>query len=461
MVIGSKLRKLIAIAGISLLSLGFVVLGSTIQTATGLLNTGMADPDALINAFDRFIAGGSSGNLLVLSLSNLRGLSSEAVNAGGRVTVNLTSGAVTSRVTGLPLDGSFDLWLIDNRPARGHTTLAETDDILLRVGSYGVASGAHRLSAALGTAAFTSFFPDRAFVTRAGGNPKDSFLLTGPSTLFDRLRRRQVRFTDDAGTTLGFDPAPSAARPANFAKLVAEGRQLFLKEKFNGNGRACGSCHVESNNFTIDPEFISTLPRTDPLFVAETNPMLADLERPDLMRRLGLILVNADGFDPQRKFVLRSTQNIQALGNSTTPQDPSFGIDFSTNGRNPNPPERLGWGNDGAPLRDFALVAIAQHAPKTLNRRRGTDFRVPTDEELDALVAYQLPLGRQEDFSLASLELKSPLASRGRTLFLDSGNLFEPGHKNCNGCHFNAGGTAGMAFNPAIPGFPKVDGSPA
>ena len=31
-----------------------------------------------------------------------------------------------------------------------------------------------------------------------------------------------------------------------------------------------------------------------------------------------------------------------------TPQDPSFGIDFSTNGRNPNPPERLGWGNDGA-----------------------------------------------------------------------------------------------------------------
>jgi hypothetical protein len=187
---------------------------------------------------------------------------------------------------------------------------------------------------------------------------------------------------------------------------------------------------------------------------------LAALENPDLMRRFGLILVNADGFDPQRGFVLRATQNVQALSNSTTPPDPSFFIDFTTNGRNPNPPERLGWGNDGAPLRDFALVAIVQHAPRTLTRTLGVDFRVPTDEELDALVAYQLPLGRQEDFNLPSLQLKSSLASSGKTLYLDSGNLFEPGHKNCNGCHFNGGGTAGMSFNPQTPGFPDVDGSP-
>ena len=51
-----------------------------------------------------------------------------------------------------------------------------------------------------------------------------------------------------------------------------------------------------------------------------------------------------------------------------TPQDPASGIDFSANGRNPNPSERLSWGNDGAALRDFALVAIAQHAPMTMNR---------------------------------------------------------------------------------------------
>ena len=74
---------------------------------------------------------------------------------------------------------------------------------------------------------------------------------------------------------------------------------------------------------------------------------------------------------------------------------------------NADPPERLGWSNDGPPLRDFAIVAIAQHATRTLNRRAGADFRVPTDEELDALAAYQLALGRQEDFDLKSLQLKS------------------------------------------------------
>ena len=422
-------------------------------------NTGMADPVALEHAFDRFVADDGAGSVLALSLSNLRGVTTESLNAGGRVTIDLANGTVASTVRLLPPDGTFDLWLIDNHPGPGHTTLAEPSDVLMRVGTYVVATGAHRLSVELGSSAFSSFFPDRAFVVRSGQSPLDSFVLTGASTLFDRLRRRQVRFPGEETAALGFDPT-SPTRAADFANLVAQGRRLFLNETFKGNGRKCGTCHVESNNFTIDPRFISTLPANDPLFVAEINPALTTLENPDLMRRLGLILVNADGFDPSRGSVLRATQNVQALSNSTTPQDPSFFIDFSTNGRNPNPPERLGWGNDGAPLRDFALVAIVQHAPQSLSRILGVDFRAPTDEELDALVAYQLPLGRQEDFDLPSLDLKSPLAGTGKTLFLDSGNLLEPGHKNCNGCHFNGGGTAGMSFNSRTPGFPRVDGSP-
>lgn len=75
-------------------------------------------------------------------------------------------------------------------------------------------------------------------------------------------------------------------------------------------------------------------------------------------------------------------------------------------------------------------------------------------------ISERLALGRQEDFDLPSLELRSPFASIGKTLYLDSGNLFEPGHKNCNGCHFNGGGTAGMSFNNQTPGFPDIDGSP-
>jgi cytochrome c peroxidase len=424
-------------------------------------NTGMADPVALVNAFDRFAAGGAPANTVILSLSNLRGVSSEAVNAGGRVGVDLATGAVGSNVRLLPLGDTFDLWLVDNQPGPGHSTLADHGDGLLKVGAYTVSGGTHILSVSLGPTAFASFYPDRAFVVRSGQSPVDGFVLTGPTAFFTRLRQRQVRFVDDASAALGFDPS-AAMRAADFARVTAQGRQLFLKETFEGNGRTCGTCHVETNNFTVDPELIATLPPTDPLFVAETNPALATLENSDLLRRFGLILVNVDEFDPSRGHVFRGTQNVQALANSMTPQDPSFGIDFSTNGRNPNPPERLGWGNDGPPLRDFALVAIAQHAPRTLSRTAGIDFRIPTDEELDAMVAYQLSLGRQEDLDLPTLELKSTLASDGKALFLDSGNLFErePGHKNCNGCHFNGGGTAGMSFNPQTPGFPDIDGSP-
>jgi len=431
-------------------------------------NTGMADPAALLNAFDRFLAGVPSGaeTRLSMSLVALRGLTSESMNAGGSVTIDLAAGSVVSQVFGLPPDGAFDLWLIQNRPGPGHTTLAEPHDILIRVGAYETQPGGRNLSVTLGSHSFAKFLPDRAFVVRSDQTPLNSFVLTGSSTIFDRLMHRQVRLVDDPGEQpddeQGFDPVAPAKRATNFAKLVAEGRRLFVKEQFNGNGRACGTCHVETHNFTIDSEFISTLPPTDPLFVAETNPALrVNFEKPDLMRKLGVFVENVDGFDDlAHKFTLRSAQNVQALANSTTRPDPSFGLDFSSNGLNADPPERLGWGNDGAPLREFASVAIVQHATRTLNRKPGVDFRVPTDEELDALAAYQLALGRQEDFNLPALELKSSIASKGKALYLDTGNLGETGHKNCNACHFNGGGTAAFSFNSSKPGFPRLDGSP-
>ena len=80
-------------------------------------------------------------------------------------------------------------------------------------------------------------------------------------------------------------------------KLISQGAQLFFEETFSGNGRTCGTCHPASNNFTIDPAFIATLPANNPLFVAEFNPALAQLERPQLMRQFGLILENLDGLE--------------------------------------------------------------------------------------------------------------------------------------------------------------------
>jgi len=216
------------------------------------------------------------------------------------------------------------------------------------------------------------------------------------------------------------------------AALVAKGRVLFFTETFNGNGRTCGSCHREENNFTIDPVFIATLPKNDALFVAEFNPALKqNFENPRLMREFGLILENLDGFgDLANRFTMRGVPHVLALRTSVaSPQGP-----------------RTGWSGDGAPadgsLRSFATGAVIQHFTRTLNRVAGVDFRLPTEAELDALEAFQLSLGRQSDLQLP-LPLKGTVAKRGQEIFLNDGL------GKCNICHRNAGANATLGGNDA------------
>ena len=85
------------------------------------------------------------------------------------------------------------------------------------------------------------------------------------------------------------------------------------------------------------------------------------------------------------------------------------------------------------------MGAVIQHFTLTTNRVAGVDFRLPTDQELDALEAFQLSLGRQQDLELP-LPLKGVVASRGQEIFLDN-TLGK-----CNACHFNAGANG----NPVI-----------
>jgi hypothetical protein len=65
----------------------------------------------------------------------------------------------------------------------------------------------------------------------------------------------------------------------------------------------------------------------------------------------------------------------------------------------------------------------------------GVDFRLPTEEELDALEAFQLSLGRSQELALP-LPLKETAAKRGQEIFLDNRT------GKCNLCHANAGATA-------------------
>lgn len=213
---------------------------------------------------------------------------------------------------------------------------------------------------------------------------------------------------------------------------VERGRAIFFNETFNGNGRTCGTCHREEDNFGLSPNFIATLPADDPLFVAERVPDLAEnFENPRLMRTFGLILENQDGFDDLvNNFNMRGVPHTLALRTSVDSRDGP----------------RTGWSGDGAPgdgsVRAFSTGAVIQHFTLTTNRVPGVDFRLPTEQELDDLEAFMLSLGRQEDLQLP-LPLKGAVAARGQELFNDING------GKCFGCHVNAGANASPAvFGP-------------
>ncbi|MFY9574478.1 MAG: hypothetical protein WAV20_24010, partial [Blastocatellia bacterium] len=181
---------------------------------------------------------------------------------------------------------------------------------------------------------------------------------------------------------------------------------------------------------------------------------------------------NADGFeDLPNKFVMRGVPHTLALQDNTlTPvaDGPDPGSD-PDDGTTVPPNERTGWGGDGAPvsppgqpfllfdgntrqangsLIDFIIGAIIQHYPKTLARKPFTfpgaafDFRLPTQAELNELVAFQKSTGRKIDPDLTVLQLKGTVPKRGQAIFLNAGSVFggsNEGAGKCNLCHFNAG----------------------
>ena len=222
------------------------------------------------------------------------------------------------------------------------------------------------------------------------------------------------------------------------ADLVALGEDIFFNETFGGNGRTCVTCHRPEDNWRITPAFIATLPDDDPLFIHEFAPEFRDnFEKADLLREWGLVLMNPDGFgDLENDFVMRTVNSLRSVRTSVEGM-PHAGMENQLDFMEP----LTGWAGDGAPgdgsLRSFAIGAIIQHMPRTLAREPGVDFRLPTDEELDALEAFMLSLGRQEELSLP-LPLKGDLALRGQELFIDRDNS----NGRCNVCHINAGASS-------------------
>lgn len=381
------------------------------------------------------------------------GLSTEKVKgpggalAAGQATLNMNTGDLSATLNNVPSGGNFELWLVKN--AAGGTVAPETADQMVKVGKFSSGGNFRTLETNVGID--IAFDMDLIVVTRAGKKPTESRVAVGDRTVFEK---RLFRFR--AGKHLDPVTGPVANNIETQDPLVARGAQLFFNETFGGNGRTCGTCHRAEESLTITPAFIKTLPQSDPLFVAENNPALAKLENPQLLRSRALILENLDGFDdPTRKFVMRGVPHTLSLGLTNSITANFFG----------QPPDhRLGWSGDGGPgrstLHEFTFGAIMQHFTKTLNRKPGVDFRVPTQEELDALEAFQLFTGRQAPKNFTATDDFRPLvptdarAENGQNLFFNTG---------CTFCHtdmlgFDSGGNFDTGVANLTPNLPDDDG---
>jgi cytochrome c peroxidase len=412
--------------------------------------------DGLADAYETFISGFADfndfdGQFRVsygfqLGLVTEKVVGSDGTLARGQAILDMNRGTVTATLEGVPDTGSFDLWFVKN--VAGGTVAPEATDQVLKVGTFQGSGASRTLSASLAGGIF--FDLDLLVITRSGKKPYESLIAVGDRTLLEKrlFRFKQNKSLDPVSGTLADDVETTDP-------LVARGAELFFNETFGGNGRTCGTCHRAENNLTIDPAFIATLPQSDPLFVAENNPALAPLENPDLLRKRGLIVENVDGFDdPTHKFVMRGVPHTLSLSLTNGIANEFLG----------EPPDhRLGWSGDGAPgrgtLHEFAFGAIMQHFTKSLARRPGVDFRIPTEEELDALEAFQLFTGRQKttDFSFFDgIVPTDPHASNGSSLFFNVG---------CNNCHTDLSGFpdfSNLNFNTGVanltPELPTDDG---
>ncbi len=375
-----------------------------------------------------------------------------------------TPGQIDATLEEAPTGSSFDLWFVKNVEGGGRTVKPETGDLLKKVGTFtGVSQNGGKSLSVVVSATLNKdldiFDFDQLVVTLAGQSPTASRIAVGARTLLEK------RFFRAQNLHTGLDPVPAGASLSSSVDsrdpLVRRGAFLFTSETFAGNGRVCSTCHRLENNLTLDPAFIAALPANDPLFVADFNPKLAGLENTAQLRARGVNLENLDGFD--KPGVLRSVQHTFSLSTTIGMEQANAGFPLAS------PDHRLGWSGDGAPgrgtLNEFAFGAIVQHFPKDLARRPGVDFRIPTQEELDALEAFQLFSGRQKLVDARALKLHDVRAETGRTLFLSGGS----GGK-CTNCHLDMGildnGTPPLAINFVLttgvrsltPDFPVDDG---
>jgi cytochrome c peroxidase len=420
---------------------------------------GVGIPDGFLQKYIAFRSRQLSGGgrqVLTVRLGFVKGLSRSFTSIAGDFTLDLESAAFKVSLNRLTPQETYGLWLVDVAEAAGEQDAAARFATVQASGQSAFASGVINPSALKLPAGFTI---DR-IVVATGASSAAAPLASGSLSVFQKIFFRRLSLLNQSSDTVLLNettpvpslfnlipdiaartaaesdtgtPAGGALRSLPLDRLISRGASLFFENTFGGNGRTCGTCHPASNNFTIDPAFIRTLPANDPLFVAEFNPALAQLEKPQLLRQFGLVLENLDGLDqPATKFVMRGVPPTLGL-QMTLEKDASMGE---------GPVQMTGWSGDGSPgtgsLREFAIGAVTQHFTRSLARVAGRDFRLPSEHQLDAMEAFQLSLGRSVDFDLSKITFLDANVQAGRTLFTNgTGNPGAGG--TCGFCHANGG----------------------
>lgn len=416
-------------------------------------------------------AGDENIQVLVRELSTA---TSGAPTGHAAVQIDLVNGVVRVVVEGMGQDPELELWFLAK--TSDSSVRPSDDDERFVVGRLSRSpSEGSVFEATFDVARLNDFGIDTVVLSDRSGD--ETRTLAGRLPIFNRMHLA-LRMAERGWASRHFAPSPAA-----LTSLVQEGFRLFTEETFDGNGRTCATCHRVENNYTIDPDFIATLPPHDPLFVHEYDATLSELESPQMLRQLGLVRANVDGHDKLPR--LRSVPHIRGIA-------ATLNVNSGPCARHPNPDpscgfppnagpvdmrnrpilfgplararlreglalaESVGWGGDGAPhngsLEDFALGAIAQHFTRSMNREAGVDYRVPTAEESDALLLFQLSVGRSQDIDVSAIEMHDANAKVGDRLFNSQpgGCLDEDGVPHC-ACIPSISGALCGADQPNVP----------
>ncbi len=426
----------------------------------------VGNPEVVQQAYENFRRdrmARADGSIIEIGLGFWKGLMPKRTDISGTVAFDLKAATASITLQGGSQD-ALEVWAVENVEGPGRSVSPDSGDRMIRLASIQPGELTRVRTVSLTDVLDSDLALDLVAVTPAGVRPDEVVYATGAPSLFERLWVSEIRQTESSrtrgklgGLLLTAAPsalpiAPASSLAPTIEELVAMGETVFFEEQFDGNGRTCGTCHPAENNFTIDKEFIATLDPGNPLFVAEFNPDLnADqngglrFETPTLMHEFGLITINPDGFDDlANRFVLRSVSHTFAQAVQLV--RPDAGI---------SPPEhRTGWSGDGSPgdgtLRSFAIGAVVQHLTRTMNRAEGNDFRLPTDDELDALEAFQLSLGRQSDIDLTQVTYNDTTVAAG---FFDFWFA-------CIFCHFDGGANTFGTMGGIDPAFPNQTNNP-